>query len=186
MQWPASAWLHALLRGRLQGSWLLTTDAHAVLQPAHAPTRAMSTHPRCCSDHELEWQQLESLEQRDAALQAQQVAAREAREAYLCGQLAAAAAAPWAGQPPAASMGVQQEDVYAAEQEARQLAALPSPLNSATIDFDAAVARLLASAGNTPTGPLGQGVRGPGETFAGSAGKRRVGQGTAPGQVLLG
>ena len=146
----------------------------------------MSTHPRCCSDHELEWQQLESLEQRDAALQAQQVAAREAREAYLCGQLAAAAAAPWAGQPPAASMGVQQEDVYAAEQEARQLAALPSPLNSATIDFDAAVARLLASAGNTPTGPLGQGVRGPGETFAGSAGKRRVGQGTAPGQVLLG
>ena len=45
------------------------------------------------------------------------------------------------------------------EQERAALQQLPSPLNSATSDLDVAVARLLASAGNTPSGPLCQGVR---------------------------
>ena len=45
------------------------------------------------------------------------------------------------------------------EEERAALQQLPSPLNSATSDLDAAVARLLASAGNTPSGPLCQGVR---------------------------
>lgn len=57
-----------------------------------------------------------------------------------------------------------------AELDAEQaaLAMLPSPITSATSNLDAAVCRLLASAGNTPTGPLGH--------------HQRTGESTAPQQ----
>jgi hypothetical protein len=53
----------------------------------------------------------------------------------------------------------EQSEEEEGEEERAALQQLPSPLNSATSDLDVAVARLLASAGNTPSGPLCQGVR---------------------------
>lgn len=56
---------------------------------------------------------------------------------------------------------------------------LPSPLTSATSNFDVAVARLLASAGNTPTGPLGHHRRTGAGAGRGAAGGCLIGSGVA-------
>lgn len=109
-----------------------------------------SSFPFPCSDHEAEWQQLERMEQLDAEWHRELEAERAARELLLL-------------QPALGQRGTaQQQRAGQQGDEAAQTAApqpLPSPINSGTVDLDAAMARLLASAGNTPTGPLGLGLR---------------------------
>lgn len=65
------------------------------------------------------------------------------------------------GQPAPATLHLPADDATAAGGDAdalafQQLPPLPSPITWATANMDMAVARLLASAGNTPTGPLGK------------------------------
>ncbi len=105
-----------------------------------------------CSDHEGEWQQLERLEQLERMEQLnaewhQQLAGRSTHELLL-------------PQPTPGQRGTAQEESAETQVDAAAaLPPLPSPINDSTADLDGAMARLLASAGNTPTGPLGLGLR---------------------------
>lgn len=80
----------------------------------------------------VEQQQAEAQWARQQAAQVQQVGGRYATEGRLAVQLPPGEPAAGAGAAP-----------------------LPSPITFATADMDGTLARLLASAGNTPTGPLG-------------------------------
>lgn len=98
------------------------------------------------------------MEQLDVEWHREQAAGRAARELLRL--------QPAPGQLPAA----QQDGAglwEAASAQFAALQALPSPISSSTADLDAAMSRLLASAGNTPTGPLGLGLRsGPTDVFS--------------------
>lgn len=121
----------------------------------------------------MEWQALEQIEKQNAEWQQQQAVEQEMREMLLLQlpvQAEQAQPSEWmpVQQEPAAAPDLQQQEMPGAggqeggeaAQLAAELAALPSPINANTSDLDAAVARLLASAGHTPTGPLGLGMRG--------------------------
>lgn len=129
------------------------------------------------AEREAREQQLQALEAARAALEAELRRQREPTPVWtsrneLEGWFAAADEVPRHSEADADQAAAAGEEKHWQHQQHQQQAAaggqaaasgaalgpgdpLPSPLTSATSNFDVAVARLLASAGNTPTGPLG-------------------------------